>query len=189
MEKEHITNIKRKKSFFATKDIALIAVMTLFIVGCSYIAIPFSIPFTMQTFAIFTSLLILGGKRGAFSIVAYLLLGMLGLPVFTGFNGGLGAFVGPTGGYLIGFVVVAIVYAIFEMLFKNNNIANIAVLAFSTIVLHILGGVWIWAFGYQEMQFDKIVLTFMLPSFMFDFVKLIFAVIFSKILHTKARVD
>ena len=61
--------------------------MAVVICICSWITVPFAVPFTMQTFAVFRALLLLGGKLGTFSVVIYILMGMAGLPVFSGFRG------------------------------------------------------------------------------------------------------
>ena len=68
---------------------------------CAWIAVPLpGVSFTMQTFAVLLCLGILGGKWGSVSILLYLLLGIVGLPVFTGFRGGAAALLDPTGGFL-----------------------------------------------------------------------------------------
>ncbi|MBQ7687890.1 MAG: biotin transporter BioY [Clostridia bacterium] len=77
---------------------------------CAWVQVPFQIPFTMQTFAVFSALLFLGGKYGTLSILVYTLLGAAGLPVFTGFRGGFGALFGVTGGYITGFLLGALFY-------------------------------------------------------------------------------
>ncbi|MBQ3488200.1 MAG: biotin transporter BioY, partial [Clostridia bacterium] len=66
--------------------------------------------FTLQTLAVMTALGILGGRWGALSVLVYLLLGLAGLPVFSGFRGGLGAFLDPTGGFLTGLLLGALLY-------------------------------------------------------------------------------
>ncbi len=78
---------------------------------CGWIHIP--IPggsFTMQLFAVFLALGVLGGKWGCVSILTYLLLGCFGLPVFSGFRSGFGVLLGPTGGFLMGFLALGLVY-------------------------------------------------------------------------------
>lgn len=77
---------------------------------CAWISVPvLDIAFTMQTFAICLALLVLGGKWGTVSILVYLLLGAIGLPVFSGFQSA-GALVGVTGGYLWGFLLTGLCY-------------------------------------------------------------------------------
>ena len=78
---------------------------------CAWICVPvLDIVFTLQTFAIFLTLGLLGGKRGSGAILIYLLLGAAGMPVFSGFRGGLGMLAGVTGGYLWGFLASGLVY-------------------------------------------------------------------------------
>lgn len=78
---------------------------------CAWIAIPLpGISFTMQTFAVLLTLGLLGGRWGSVSILLYLLLGIVGLPVFSGFRGGAAALLDPTGGFLWGFPVCGLVY-------------------------------------------------------------------------------
>ena len=90
------------------KGMILCALFAALMAVCSWITIPYVVPFTMQTFGVFLALLLLGGKRGTICMAVYLLLGAVGLPVFSGFRGGVGALVGSTGGYLVGFIVSAL---------------------------------------------------------------------------------
>lgn len=86
---------------------------------CAWIAVPLpGISFTMQTFAVLLTLGTLGGRWGTVSIGLYLLLGMIGLPVFSGFRGGAAALLDPTGGFLWGFPACGLVYWLLEKLGK-----------------------------------------------------------------------
>ncbi|MEI3229118.1 MAG: biotin transporter BioY [Lachnospiraceae bacterium] len=87
-----------------TRDMVYIAIFAVLIAICSWISIPTTVPFTLQTFAVFLAVGVLGGKRGTLSILIYLLLGAIGVPVFAGFTGGIGIVLGTTGGYIIGFL-------------------------------------------------------------------------------------
>ena len=92
-------------------NMARCALFASLLVICSWIALPAGdIAFTMQTFGVFLTLGLLGGKWGGISILVYLLLGAAGLPVFAGFRGGLGVLLGATGGYLWGFLVCAAIF-------------------------------------------------------------------------------
>ena len=91
-----------------TRDLARAALFAALIAICSWISIPTAVPFTLQTFAVFLALGVLGGRLGTLSVAVYLLLGAVGLPVFAGFQGGLGALLGATGGYLAGFLLTAL---------------------------------------------------------------------------------
>lgn len=82
---------------------------------CAWTGIPLGhTVFTMQSFAVLLSLGLLGGKWGTAAIGCYLLLGAAGAPVFSGFRGGFGALLGPTGGFLWGFLAAGLCYRLTE---------------------------------------------------------------------------
>ena len=128
-----------KSSRLGTKDIALTALFVAVMAVCSWISIPATVPFTLQTFGVFLSVGLLGGKRGSLAVLVYLLLGAVGLPVFSGFTGGIGHLLGPTGGYIIGFIFSALLMWLAERLFGKS----VAVLAVSMIA----GLIVCYAFG------------------------------------------
>lgn len=92
-----------------TRDMALVALMTALMAICSWISIPTTVPFTLQTLGVFLACALLGGKRGSLAVLVYILLGAVGLPVFAGFTGGAGALLSSTGGYILGFLLQALV--------------------------------------------------------------------------------
>ena len=106
---------------FKTTDLVYIAICAVMLAVCSWISIPTAVPFTMQTFGVFCVLLLLGGKRGTLAIVVFLLLGAIGLPVFAGFSGGMGSILGSTGGYLLGFIFIGLIYWITEALLLRTQ--------------------------------------------------------------------
>ena len=73
-----------------TVDLAYTALFTVLLAVCAWITVPLTVPFTLQTFGVFAALGVLGGRRGTYAVAAYLLLGLMGLPVFSGFQGGPG---------------------------------------------------------------------------------------------------
>lgn len=96
-----------------TADLAYMGLFAALMGVCAWISVPMPaplVPFTLQTFGVFAAVTTLGGRRGTFAVGAYLLLGLVGLPVFTGFRGGPGALLGTTGGYILGFLLCAAVY-------------------------------------------------------------------------------
>lgn len=98
------------------------------------ISVPFFVPFTLQTLAFYFILFTLGGKVGLASSVLYILIGAVGLPVFSGFCGGVGRFFEPGGGFIIGFAFSAAVYLICERLIRGRGVRVIAtVLSFLTL--------------------------------------------------------
>ena len=81
-----------------TYDLVYIGVFAVLMAVCSWISIPTAVPFTLQTFGVFMAVGVLGGKKGTASVGLYLLLGVLGVPVFAGMTGGIGVLLGTTGG-------------------------------------------------------------------------------------------
>ena len=102
-------NAQTKTTALRTVDIAYIGLFVAVMAICSWISIPATVPFTLQTFAVFMAVGLLGGKRGTIAVLTYVLLGAIGVPVFAGFSGGIGALLGNSGGYIVGFVFSALV--------------------------------------------------------------------------------
>lgn len=122
-----------------TRDIVYMSVFTAMISICSWISIPASIPFTLQTMGVFMTVGLLGGKRGTLTVLTYILLGAIGIPVFAGLTGGVSVLLGTTGGYIIGFLLSALLMWGIETIMGRNQI----VLAFSMIA----GLIVCYAFG------------------------------------------
>ncbi len=91
-------------------NMTAIAACAALIAVCSWISIPTTVPFTLQTFAVFAALFLLGGRDGTLAVLVYILLGAVGIPVFAGFTGGIGILLGTTGGYILGFLFSGLVY-------------------------------------------------------------------------------
>lgn len=136
--------IGRENAAFSTKDISFTAMFAVLIAVCSWISVPMSVPFTLQTFAVFCAVTILGGKRGTFSVLVFLLLGAVGVPVFAGFSGGIGVILGSTGGYMLGFIFIGLIYLGAEKLFgeKLNIPVKAAVLLIGLLVCYTFGTAW-----------------------------------------------
>lgn len=104
------------------QSMAYIALFAVVMAVCSWISIPIlEVPYTLQTFAVFLAVGVLGGKRGTLAVLVYILLGAVGVPVFAGFTGGLGYLLGNTGGYIIGFLFTALLMWLLEALLAGNS--------------------------------------------------------------------
>ena len=99
----------RHANALSASDIAFIALSAALMAVCSWISIPAAVPFTLQTFAVFLTTGLLGGRRSTIAVMLYIFLGAVGLPVFSGFSGGIGHLIGPTGGYIFGFSFTALI--------------------------------------------------------------------------------
>lgn len=114
------------------------------ILGPIVIPLPFSpVPLSLSTFAIYLAVYALGAKWGTISYAIYYLLGLAGLPVFSGFSGGVGKAAGPTGGYMIGFFFMAILSGFIIDRYRNRRVLCIAGMLGGMIVTDLFGTVWL----------------------------------------------
>ena len=125
-----------------TRDIVYMSVFTAMISICSWISIPASIPFTLQTMGVFMTVGLLGGKRGTLTVLTYILLGAIGIPVFAGFTGGVSVLLGTTGGYIIGFLLSALLMWGIETIMGRNQIALAFSMVAGLIVCYVFGTAW-----------------------------------------------
>ena len=132
----------------STTELVYIAVCAALMAVCSWVSIPAPaplVPFTLQTFAVFLILLLLGGRRGFFTVLTYVLLGAAGLPVFAQFTGGVGILFGSTGGYIIGFLFTALLYWALERAVGDRGALKLAALALGLAVCYAFGTAWFMA--------------------------------------------
>ena len=163
-------------------DIVYTAVFAAVIAVCSLITVPFAVPFTMQTFAVFFSLFALGGRRGAFAVAAYIALGLAGLPVFSGFTGGFAVLFGATGGYIIGFLLATLLFWLFEKIFGSKNLALIFSAALGMLACYAAGTLWyaLVYMGGAGVGFAAAVAQCVLPFILPDIAKIALAFILYK---------
>ncbi|WP_313164521.1 biotin transporter BioY [Sedimentibacter sp.] len=124
----------------STKDITQIGMFTALTAIGAFVSIPVGpVPITLQSFFVLLSGIILGPRKAMYSQIAYLLLGLSGLPIFSNFTGGFQAVFKPSFGFLIGYIVIAyLIGKITES--KSNNTNNLMLAVFlGTVVLYIIG--------------------------------------------------
>jgi len=141
----------------------------------AFIVIPLPpVPITVQTFFMNVAALLLGGTLGALSQLIYIMLGVVGIPVFAGGKAGLGVLIGPTGGYLVGFVVAAFVIGTVNRL-KNNSgsLWHIFSMLIGMLLIYILGCSWL-AFT-ANISFQKALAAGALPFIPGDLLKIALA--------------
>lgn len=128
------------------RNMARCALFAALLCICGWIAIPLpEISLTMQTFGVFLTLGLLGGNWGSAACLTWLLLGAAGLPVFTGFRGGLGILLGTTGGYLWGFLLSCLVYWAVTAWFGQK--ARLAAMILGLLCCYCCGTAW-YCFAY-----------------------------------------
>lgn len=135
-------NSTKQTSTTKTLDMVYIALFAVLIAICSWISIPAAVPFTLQTFAVFISVVILGGKRGTLSIMLYILMGLIGIPVFAGFRAGPSVLLGTTGGYIIGFIFTGLIMWGMEKLFGRKLWILALSMAAGMLVYMTFGTIW-----------------------------------------------
>ena len=125
-----------------TYDMVYIGIFTVLIAVCSWISIPAAVPFTLQTFGVFMAVEVLGGKRGTMAVLVYILMGAVGIPVFAGFQGGIGVIFNTTGGYIVGFLCSALIMWAAESLFGKKPLVLLLSMAAGLIACYVLGTIW-----------------------------------------------
>lgn len=163
-------------------DIALIGMFTAVITVCAWISVPFTVPFTLQTFGIFLTVGVLGGRRGTISVLCYLLLGAVGLPVFAGFKGGAAALFGATGGYIFGFLFSALIMWAAETVFGGSARVTALSAAAGLILCYISGTAWFMAVygGGSGTSLGAALMMCVVPYIVPDILKIIIAMILRK---------
>ncbi|MFV0362136.1 MAG: biotin transporter BioY [Suipraeoptans sp.] len=142
MENNTITNTKR----YSTKSLVLIALITAITCILAPLSIPIPIspvPITLTNLVLLISVYLIGWKAGTISYLAYLLIGLVGIPVFSGFSGGIGKLAGPTGGYLIGFIFLTIIAGVFIERFHNKPFLIFIGMVLANIINYIFGTLWL----------------------------------------------
>lgn len=161
-----------------TKQMVLIALMTAVtcVLGPLSIPLPFSpVPISLTNFAIFLAIFVLGMKNGTISFIIYLLLGAVGVPVFSSFRGGLQVLAGPTGGYLIGFIFLALIMGFALDHFDRKLVPTIIGMIIGMVVCYAFGTVWLAKL--LSLSFKEDLMMGVIPYLPGDAAKIIIAAI------------
>ncbi len=175
-----------------TYDMVYIAVFAVLMAICSWISIPATVPLTLQTFAVFLTVGVLGGKRGSMAVLIYILLGAIGIPVFAGFSGGLGTLLGNTGGYIIGFLFSALVMWLMENLLGKKTWVLAVSMVLGLVVCYAVGTVWFMVVYTQKTGAIGIVTVLswcVIPFIIPDLIKIALALGLSKRLSKLLRIS
>jgi len=180
---------KRKQTIL---DMVLIALFAAIIAVCAQITIPVPpVPFTLQTLAVFLAGGLLGMKRGFFSVLIYILLGAVGVPVFAGFKGGFAALIGPTGGYIIGFIATVLIVGFFYDKFGSKLWITAVAMLVGLLACYVFGTAWFLIVYNQTkggMDLLKALSLCVTPFLLFDAVKIAVAAILCNRLHKLIKI-
>lgn len=178
-----MTNHKK----FTTSQLTLAAVMAAVtcILGPLSVPIPISpVPLSLTMLAIFFSVCLLGWKLGTISCIVYLLIGIIGLPVFSGFSSGFGKLLGPTGGYLIGFIPMAVICGLaFEK--SSRKLTIILGLIAGTLVAYLFGTAWLSYVA--KLSFTQALWAGVIPYIPGDLVKILVAAFIGPVIKKRMQ--
>ncbi len=169
------------------KDITSVALVTSLLCVLGPAMIPIGIiPVSLQTLGVYLAVQLLGGKRGTLAVAVYLLIGFAGLPVFAGFSGGAGKIFGAGGGFLVGFLPLAIISGWFIDHFPKNLLAQFLGMFFALVVLYFFGTAWL--LHVTKLPFEKAMRSAVYPFVAVDTVKILLALFFGRSLRRRMKV-
>lgn len=171
-----------------TRTMVLIAMMAAVtcILGPLSLSIPVSpVPISLTNLAVYFTVYVLGMKLGTVSYLIYMLLGLVGLPVFSGFSGGPAKLFGPTGGYIIGFIFMAVICGYFIEQWSGKLYMHFIGMVLGTAVCYLFGTVWL---AYQaNMGFYAALGAGVIPFIPGDLAKIIIALIAGPMIRKRLR--
>ena len=162
-------------------NMVLTALMAAVICVLSPLTVPIGpVPLSFCNLAIFFALYLLGWKRGLSSLICYLVIGMVGVPVFSGFTGGFGKLLGPTGGYIVGYIPMAIVAGQFVEK-TDSRLLHVVGMVLGTAICYALGTAW---YCYEAgIELQKALWTCVIPFIPGDLAKIVIAMLLGPVLR------
>ena len=164
----------------SVREITLIAIAIALITVCSWISVPLTIPVTLQTFAVCLVTALLGLKMGLWSLTGYILLGAVGIPVFSGFRGGIGVLLGVTGGYIVGFFFTVLTVGLSVKRFGRSLPVLLLSMAFGVLLCYAFGTAWfmvVYARGGNAVTLGGALGMCVVPYLIPDGIKIVLAAV------------
>lgn len=166
---------EKKKTKHSAIDFAYIGVSAAILAVCSWICIPLTVPISLQTMGVCLVAGLLGMKRGTAATLVFILLGAIGVPVFSEFTGGVGILLGNTGGYIIGFIFTSLIVGYTSDKFKGKLLPLVISMIIGILVCYAFGTAW-FAFVYAKSNEPAALVTILgwcvLPFLLPDAVKI-----------------
>lgn len=163
-----------KSDFFNVRSMVFMAIFSALICIAAPFAVPLlgnPTPISLATFAIYLTGALLGGKRGTVSVIVYIMLGAVGLPVFSNFMGGFAKLMGPTGGYIIGYIPLVLMTGIFADMPSKKHWTMPVGMVLGTAVMYAFGTAWIMIMS--GLEFVPAFLQCVLPYLPGDALKIV----------------
>lgn len=167
-----------------TYQITVTALMTALMCILGPISVPVgAVPVSLTVFVILLSVMLLGTRLGTISYILYLILGAVGLPIFSGYSGGFAKLGGPTGGYLIGFIGLALITGLFIDILRSKPIFTIIGMVLGVIFDYLLGTIWFVILMKCGVFYALTVCVF--PFIIFDAIKIALAFMLGTVIRTQ----
>ena len=186
--------MKMEKTKVNVQDMAMTALMAAVLAVLSPWSIPIGpVPVSLGLFGVYLAALLLGPWKGTLSVLIYLLLGFVGLPVFSGFSGGPQRILGPTGGFLVGYLPLALLIGLLsDALLRKKKVRYsfpllVVGMAAATLLLYALGTLWLMAWG--KYPFAEALGLAVVPFVPFDLAKLLVAAAIAPVIRARVRTD
>lgn len=177
-------NQKETAQMINTKDIAMIAVLTAMTCVLAPLSLPIGpVPISLTNLVIYIGLYVLGTKKETVSYFVYLLIGLVGVPVFSGFTGGPAKLVGPTGGYIIGFIPMAVIAGIAIEKGKEKRVIALLGMIVGTIICYALGTCWLAVQAHMDMK--AALFAGVIPFIPGDLIKMVVAMLVGPVLRKR----
>ncbi len=160
----------------SAKKLTRVALSAAFLAVSAMICVPFAVPFTLQTFAVYLILFLFGGAAGLASVGLYVATGLVGLPVFAGFRGGAGCLFEPGGGFIAGLLLLALVYFVFESVphLPSRQLVGVILSFFALYLSGTLGLLFVYGIG-EIRQALLMAAYYILPYALPDVLKILLA--------------
>ncbi|MFN2926623.1 biotin transporter BioY [Lachnospiraceae bacterium YH-ros2228] len=160
------------------------ALMTAVICILGPLSIPIGpVPISLGNFALLLTMYVLEWKSGVVAYFLYLLIGLIGLPVFSGFGSGPAKLLGPTGGYILGFLPMILITGLFLRKHWQKRILSILIMEIATWVLYVFGTAWL-AYS-MHLTFAQALATGVIPFIAIDLVKIVIVSLIGPILRKR----
>ena len=175
-----------KQQLFSTRNMTLMALFTALTCVLGPMSLPIGpVPISLTNLVLYLSLYLLGTQRAALSLVVYLLIGAVGLPVFSGFSGGLSKLAGPTGGYIVGFLLMVLVAGVFVDRSGGKFLPDLGGMILGTALCYALGTAWFVYLMNCSLWYALTVCVF--PFIAADLAKMVIAHLLGKTLRLSLR--
>lgn len=181
-----MNNKQKMKKRISTSTMAVVAMMAAVLCVLAPFSIPLGpVPISLATLGLYLAVIILGGKNAVIVCLMYLLIGFVGLPVFSGFAGGPAKLLGPTGGYFLGYLLLTVVAGYFVDKFPGKRGMCVLGLALGTAACYAVGTVWLAV--QMELDFCAALMVGVVPFLVGDVVKIIIAVWLGYLIQRRIR--